>query len=387
MRCLSFACSIASLASAFAVSAALAQQAGDAKPIPGMTSRDWTVEVVTEDLDYPWDIERSGDRIFMTEAAGTIVSIANGRLTRHAVETSDPIVREGGGGLLGMALSANFQASGLAYVYHSYRSASGLTNKVIQARFDGRSWRETRVLLEGIPGHRLYNGGRIAIGPDGHLYVTTGWTENGRLPQDLGSLAGKVLRMMLDGQVPADNPFRGSYVYSYGHRNPQGLAWNDAGELFVAEHGQSGHDEINRIRPGANYGWPLISGDERREGMEAPLLHSGNDTWAPSGIAFAGKDLVVAALVGRGLYVFDEAAGALKPIFTAGDRFRDVLPAGPDLYVITTNRSPRAEGPSQDRLLRLSPRLRDRREALLRCMAPAADAGPLGSAPPHGPSR
>jgi len=333
---------------------ALAQESAGARPI--LDTAAWSMEVVIEGLNYPWEIERAGERILMTEAAGNIVVVENGRLTRHAVETSDPIVNEGGGGLLGMALAGDFQTSGIAYLYHSYRSGAGLSNKVIQARFDGGSWRETRVLLDGIPGHRLYNGGRVAIGPDGHLYVTTGWTENGRLPQDLGSLAGKILRMTLEGGVPADNPFPSSHVYSYGHRNPQGLAWNEAGDLFVAEHGQSGRDEINRIRPGANYGWPMVSGDETGKGMEPPLLHSGNNTWAPSGAAFAGKELLVAALGARGLYVLDDAARTLNPVFTSGDRLRDVMPVGRDLYVITTNRSPRAQGPSQDRLLRLSPK-------------------------------
>jgi glucose/arabinose dehydrogenase len=354
MRSLSFAFSIASLVSAFVIPAASAQGLSNVRPILGTTTRDWSLEVVTEDLNYPWDIVRAGDRIIMTEAAGNIVMIENGRLRRYAVQTSEPIANEGGSGLLGVTLPADFQTSGLAYLYHSYRSGSGLTNKVIQARFDGQSWRETRVLLAGIPGHRLYNGGRIAIGPDGNLYVTTGWTENRQRPQDLGSLAGKILRMTLDGRVPEGNPFRGSYVYSYGHRNPQGLAWNAAGDLLIAEHGQSGRDEINLIRPGRNYGWPLVSGSEGRTGMEAPLLHSGSNTWAPSGIAYSGPELLVAALGQRGLFVFDEAAGALRPVFSSGDRLRHVLPVGQDLYVITTNRSPRAEGPSQDRLLRLS---------------------------------
>jgi glucose/arabinose dehydrogenase len=353
MRRLSLAVAIAS----FAALAALAQRPSHAKPIAGTTTEEWSVDVVTDDLSYPWHIDRVGDTLVMTEAGGRIVMIENGRFRRYVVETSDPIVHDGGGGLLGTALSEDFRTSGLAYLYHSYRAGYGLANKVIQARFDGGSWRETRVLLEGIPGHRLYNGGRVAIGPDGHLYVTTGWTENRQLPQDLGSLAGKVLRMTRDGRVPGDNPFGGSYVYSYGHRNPQGLAWDAAGRLFVAEHGQSGRDEINLVRPGANHGWPVVSGGEEREGMEPPLLQSGSATWAPSGIAFAGTELLVAALAGRGLYAFDEAAGALKLVFASGDRLRDVLPAGRDLYVITTNRSPRARGPSEgDRLLRLSPK-------------------------------
>ena len=195
MGCLSFALSLLAVASVHAVPDALAQGAGGERPISATTAGDWSVQVVTNDLSYPWDINRVGNLLMITEAAGNIVTIEDGRLKRHAVKTSDAIVHDGGSGLLGMALSENFETSRLAYLYHSYRSGSGLTNKVIQARFNGESWQETRVLLAGIPGHRLYNGGRIAIGPDGHLYVTTGWTENGRLPQDLASLAGKILRM------------------------------------------------------------------------------------------------------------------------------------------------------------------------------------------------
>ncbi|WP_342636684.1 PQQ-dependent sugar dehydrogenase [Rhizobium leguminosarum] len=146
---------------------------------------------------------------------------------------------------------------------------------------------------------------------------------------------GKILRMTIDGKVPDDNPFPGSYVYSLGHRNPQGIAWSPDGRLFVAEHGQSANDEINLIVAGQNYGWPVVSGDEERRGMEGPLLHSGNNTWAPSGIAFAGDELLVSALVGKGLYVFDAAENSLKPIFTSGDRLRDVLPVGQDIYVVT----------------------------------------------------
>jgi glucose/arabinose dehydrogenase len=337
-----------------ASSAAWGQDADATLPISGTMSSDWTVDVIAGDLDYPWDIERAGDRILVTEAAGDVVMIDGGHLTRHPVKTSDPIAREGGGGLLGMALSKDFETNGTAYFYHTYNSDAGLTNKVIEARFDGSGWRETRVLVDGIPGHRLYNGGRIAIGPDGNLFVTTGWTEDRERPQDLNSLAGKILRMTLDGKVPHDNPFPGSYVYSYGHRNPQGLAWDDGGRLFTSEHGQTAHDEINIITPGTNYGWPLISGDDQRRGMAKPMLHSGNATWAPSGIAFAGKELLVTALASKALYVLDARRGRLRPIFSSGDRLRDVLPVGENIYLITTNRSPRAEGPSQDRLLKLS---------------------------------
>jgi glucose/arabinose dehydrogenase len=350
-----FLCLSALIAGSCATSS-LAQDQNAVRSLLAMSTEDWSVDVVAEDLDYPWEIEHRAGRLFLTEAGGNVVIIDNGKLQRYPLHTSDAITREGGGGLLGMALSPEFETNGLAYFYHTYSTDSGLTNKVIEARFDGQYWQESRVLLDGIPGHRLYNGGRVAIGPDYNLYVTTGWTENRQRPQDLNSLAGKILRMNLDGKVPADNPFPGSYVYSYGHRNPQGIAWNPEGSLFEIEHGQSARDEINIITPGANYGWPLIDGDDEREGLETAFLNSGSETWAPSGAAFAGAELVVATLGTRGLYVLDEQANALIPIFSNGERLRDVLSVGNEIYVITTNRSPRGEGPSDDHLLRLSPK-------------------------------
>jgi glucose/arabinose dehydrogenase len=213
------------LVTVLASSAELAQGAQPISPIASSSKSDWSAEVVAEGLDYPWAIQTTGGRILVTEAAGNVVSIESGQLTRHPIETSDPIAREGGGGLLGMALSKDFDRNGIAYFYQTYLANGDLANKVIEARFDGNVWRETRILVAGIPGHRLYNGGRVAIGPDGYLYITTGWTENRERPQDLSSLAGKVLRMTVDGRVPNDNPFPGSYVYSLGHRNPQGIAW------------------------------------------------------------------------------------------------------------------------------------------------------------------
>jgi glucose/arabinose dehydrogenase len=312
-------------------------------------------EVVVNDLVYPWSIQKAGDVLVLTEVGGTIVMVEGGKTRRHRLQTTVPVIQDGGSGLLGLALSADFAKSGVAYVYHTYRAGTALANRVVEVTYDGKSWRETRVLLQGIPGHQLYNGGRVAIGPDGHLYVTTGWAHIDASAQDLGSLAGKVLRMRLDGGIPADNPFARSYVYSYGHRNPQGLAWRADGRLLLAEHGSSGQDELNLVVPGGNFGWPGTTGSQERAGVLKPLLHSASATWAPSGIAFYRGRLLVTALAARGLFAYDDARNVLEPAFSSGDRLRDVLPVGDDLYVITTNTSPRAARPEGgDRLLKLS---------------------------------
>jgi aldose sugar dehydrogenase len=234
------------------------------------------------------------------------------------------------------------------------------------------------VLVDGIPGARNHNGGRIAFGPDGKLYATTGDAGRGELAQDTGSLAGKVLRMNPDGSVPDDNPLPGSLVYSYGHRNPQGLAWQpETGQLFAAEHGPSGEgglccrDEVNVIRPGANYGWPIVTGQGGDGRFVDPVAFSGTDTtWAPAGAAFydgsdlAGwrGDLFFGAL--RGQHLHRLALGGEDGLTVVEEeelfpgeygRLRAVA-MGPDghLYVATSNRDGRGRpAPEDDRILRI----------------------------------
>jgi glucose/arabinose dehydrogenase len=183
------------------------------------------------------------------------------------------------------------------------------------------------------------------------------------LAQRRDSPAGKILRSNPDGSVPGDNPFPGSPVYSLGPRNPQGIAWDRAGRLFAAEHGPSGHDEINLIQPGRNYGWPAVRGTGGGDRHVDPILESGSDTWAPSGIAFLGGDLFVAGLRGRRLVRVTFSADGLQVtrverlLAGAYGRLRDVV-AGPDgaLYVTTSNRDGRGSpGPSDDRVLRVRP--------------------------------
>lgn len=323
-----------------------------AVPLPSPAQAAGTV---LEGLNYPWDIEAHGGTIFITEKAGTLGLFENGALTRLPVKTSVPILDDRGGGLLGLALRPDFAESGRVVLFQHYGTPDARLNRVIEAERSADGWRETRVLIDAIPGHPLYNGGRVAFGPDGMLYVTTGWTENQTRPQDPDSLAGKILRVTPDGDIPADNPFPGSAVWSLGHRNPQGLVWDGAGRMFAAEHGQSALDEVNRIEAGANYGWPLIEGDQNAEGMRAPLVHSGASTWAPSGLAWDGGRLLLAGLRAGSVLAVDPESGAVTDAFPVGERIRDVLVVDGEVLAITTNRSPRRDGGSDDRLIRLAP--------------------------------
>jgi glucose/arabinose dehydrogenase len=188
----------------------------------------------------------------------------------------------------------------------------------------------------------------MKIGPDGKLYITTGDATTPSVAQNLGSLNGKILRMNLDGSIPADNPYPNSYVYSYGHRNPQGLAW--IGEtLYASEHGQSAHDEINRIVAGANYGWPVIQGLEKKAGMETPLFQSGAEvTWAPSGMAAEDGKLYVAELRGNAVRVFDVEQKQSRVVISDLGRIRDVFVDGDYLYLVSNNTDGRGNPNERD---------------------------------------
>lgn len=313
------------------------------------------VETVLADLNYPWDIEVRGESIYLTEKAGTLGVLTDGMFSRLSVVTSLPILDDRGGGLLGLALHPDFAATKRVVLYHQTGTPEDRWNRVIEVEHNGDTWRETRVLIDDIPGHPLYNGGRLTFGPDGMLYVTTGWTENRESPQDLESLAGKILRVTIDGAIPEDNPFPASPVWSLGHRNPQGIAWADDGTFYAAEHGQYGKDEVNRIEAGGNYGWPQIQGDETADGMLTPIVHSGDATWAPSGLAWSEGRLFVAGLRSEGLLTVDPDTGEVAEAFEIGERIRDIVVTDDGILAITTNRSPRRNGVSEDRIIRIRP--------------------------------
>ncbi|WP_042463757.1 PQQ-dependent sugar dehydrogenase [Neobacillus dielmonensis] len=295
------------------------------------------VEVVADHLFVPWSINKLDGTFYISERTGSIVKIENGQVERQPVYLEPKLAQAAEAGLLGFILDPDFSTNRKAYAYYTYTDeAGGQYNRVVTLFTNGAGWSEDGVLLDKIPSAAYHHGGRLKMGPDGKLYITSGDGTNPETAQDLSSLNGKILRMNVDGTIPVDNPDPNSYVYSFGHRNPQGLAW--VGDvLYASEHGQSAHDEINRIVPGANFGWPVIQGDETKAGMVTPLFHSGEETWAPSGMAAVDDKLYVAALRGNAVRIYDLEKKQTEAVVTGLGRIRDVLVDDDYLYFVSNN--------------------------------------------------
>jgi glucose/arabinose dehydrogenase len=319
------------------------------------------VSVVAEDLEAPWEIEFLDDGFLVTERPGRLTRLAADGARRWSVDVPGVQAR-GEGGLMGLARHPRFADNRWIFLYLTTAS----DNRIVRYQLgeDGSLTEET-VLLDAIPASAFHNGGRLAFGPDAFLYATTGDAGHRAGAQDPGSLGGKILRMTDDGSVPPDSLGRRGLVFSLGHRNPQGLAWDEQGRLWSTEHGRSGAtsglDELNLVQAGGNYGWPDSEGDVVGAGTIAPLLHSGPDaTWAPSGAAWLGGRVLFGGLRGEGLY--DVRVDVAEPELTVhffGDlgRIRAVR-LGPDglLYLLTGNRDGRGRARrGDDRILRVDP--------------------------------
>lgn len=289
-----------------------------------------SVEVVATNLQIPWSINQHGDEFFISEREGTVALVnASGEVTHQEVLFSSPLADIAEAGFLGFVLKPTFDETNEAFAYYTYDEGGRPFNRIVTLKLEDSKWTETEIHLDGISTGRVHHGGRLEIGPNGFLYATIGDSFNPELAQDPESKNGKILRLDTNGEWE---------TVSLGHRNPQGMAWNKDGSMYASEHGQSAKDEINKIEPGKNYGWPLIEGDEQREGFVSPLLHSGeNTTWAPSGMTFHKGNLYVAALRGEGILVINVETGELEETITGFGRIRDVFSNGDELYFISNN--------------------------------------------------
>jgi glucose/arabinose dehydrogenase len=342
------------------------------------TPPDLKIEVLVGGLDTAWAVDFAPDgRIFITERPGRIRVVEGGQLRAEPWMTLD-VAAVGEAGLMGLALDPQFGQNRFVYVAYTYRTANGrLQNRLVRLREDQKTGKGSldKVLIDNVAGSNNHDGGRVKFGPEGKLYWTMGDAQTTRFAQDLRSLNGKILRLNSDGTIPTDNPFANSYVYSYGHRNPQGLAWQPKTQrLYSTEHGPSGfqgccRDEVNYIEPGKNYGWPEIRGDETREGMVPPIINAGtSETWAPAGAAFVSRgpwtgSLLFTGLRGQTLYrvVLDpndprKVVKFERLLYRQFGRLRDIV-EGPDgnLYLLTSNRDGRGSPKDDDdRVIRLS---------------------------------
>lgn len=332
------------------------------------------ISVIATNLDTPWAIAflpfdsahggpGSTAQFFVTERLGRI-QLVSGNQTK-LVATIGKVIEAGEGGLLGIVLHPDFPSNGYVYLYYTYDGSSGRTlNRVVRMRYSGGQLKDETIIVDAIPGNSNHNGGRIKFGPDGFLYITTGDAQNPTEAQNKNSLAGKILRVTDDGKIPGSNPFNNA-VYSYGHRNPQGIAWDEKGQLWETEHGRSGLtsglDEVNVIQPGGNYGWEIIQGDQTHLGMITPVRNSGNDTWAPAGAAISGSSFFFGGLRGQALYEAIINNGQVvdfrEHFRREFGRIREVI-LGPDkmLYITTSNQDGRGnpkEG--DDKVIRVNP--------------------------------
>ena len=330
-------------------------------PLPAPTID--TAEILVTNLDKPWAIAFADERIFVSEKSGKIhVVTPSGKLDSPLISLQTPEIF--GGGLLGITTHPDFENNHYLYAYYTYEENENLWNKVIRITEENSKAVEVITILDKIPGSAFSNGGVIKFGPDGKLYVGTGSVSDySDEPQNLDSLAGKILRLNDDGTIPSDNPFEKSFVFTLGHRNPTGLAWNSQGQMYATDSGPTKNDEINLIKAGSNYGWPEVQCFSKIVNLVNPL-ECFDPGLEPGGIIFYSGDkfdidnqMMLATQKATNLFkvqINDDGVN-LDRILSGVGRIRDVG-QGPDgyVYIITTNTDGKAfPAPDDDKLLRI----------------------------------
>ncbi|HEV2122541.1 MAG TPA: PQQ-dependent sugar dehydrogenase [Chloroflexota bacterium] len=334
------------------------------------------VEVVATDLRVPWSIVFAPDgRMFFTERPGRVRVIEKGKLREEPLLTLADVDTTLKLGLMGMTLHPQFKKNHWLYLAYAYREGGGQRVRVVRYREASNRLTDRAVIFEDIPAATNHAGCRIQFGPDGKLYVTTGDADRPELSQRLDSLAGKTLRLNEDGSVPKDNPFAGQVgarpeIWSYGHRNAQGLDWQPGtSRMFQSEHGPNGGDEVNIVERGKNYGWPVAHHQVSRPGMESPLLEYTPSLAPASGMFYRGSafprfrgNLLVGCLRGecilRVQLVGRRVVAQERLLEKKYGRIREVAEAPDGTIYFSTSQHDPPEGtprPGYDQILRLVP--------------------------------
>ena len=324
---------------------------------PAPSARPKVIGTIAEGLEVPWGIA------FLPDGSALVTERDSGRVLRVTAKSAREVGRvqetqaAGEAGLLGVAISPSFARDRRVFLYTTAES----DNRVLRTTFENGRLGRMEPILTGIPKALNHDGGRMVFGPDRMLYVSTGEAGQPDLAQDRGSLGGKILRITQDGDPAPGNPDRSSPIWTWGHRNVQGLAFDDNGNLWASEFGQDTFDELNLIEKGRNYGWPDVEGVGREPGLQDPQVTWSTDEASPSGLAFVGGRLWLGALRGERLWrveVNGKKAGKEKGFFVGEyGRVRTVVPA-PDgnLWVTTSNHDGRGEpAPEDDRILLVRP--------------------------------
>ncbi|MGW3652291.1 PQQ-dependent sugar dehydrogenase [Streptomyces sp. NPDC000878] len=321
------------------------------------------LRTVTEDLKSPWGLAPlpDGDLLVSSRDEGTITRVDTETGKKTELGEVPGVSPAGEGGLMGLALSPSFASDHMVYAYFTTESDNRIARMLYEEEKPaGEQLGAPNTVFRGIPKGYIHNGGRIAFGPDKMLYAGTGESGDTGLSQDKSSLGGKILRMTPEGEPAPGNPFPDSAVYSYGHRNVQGLAWDSEQRLFASEFGQDTWDELNQIAPGDNYGWPEAEGDSDDDAFHNPLAQWRTDDASPSGIAYAEGSIWMAGLKGQRLWrvpLDGTEASADPQAFLEGEygRLRTVVSAGGDKLWLVTSATDGRGSPKDgdDRILEL----------------------------------